>query len=184
MNNLTNRQLNVIEWNKAYYAKQAEKENHGKRWINNRVEKVVEHMNNIANANEITEVRISVEWKKSRTWGNCPTATVEVFSKDSEGYSNRDEYITKASGCGYDKESSVVGQAFNQSEILLKIAYDAIEKDIDSKPYGLNEYESGVSFGQGVGMSCYRNMAKYFGLEWDEQHGNTWDFYKLTKSSK
>lgn len=175
----TKLQNKVIEWNKEYYAKLAENK-HGQRWINNRVNKVIEEMKMISEADKVTEVKIKVEWKKSRTWGYNPTATVEVFLQDSEnGYSDRVEYIGSASGCGYDKESSAVGQAFNECKALLKLAYDKLEDDLKNKPYGLNDYESGISYGQGVGMSCYRNIAEYLGFEWSEEHGKSWDFYSM-----
>lgn len=179
MTTLTTRQQKAIEWNKDFYTSQAEGK-HGQRWINNRVNKVVEEMELIANSFDIIEeVKIKVEWKRSSTWGMNPMATIEVFGKGENGNSYRLEYIGSASGCGYDKESAAVAEAMNQCKALLKRAYKTLEENKAEKPYGLNDYENGVSFARGVGMSCYRNIANYLGFEWSEEHGKSWDFYSM-----
>lgn len=169
----------VIKWNEDFYTKQAESGNHGKRWVNNRINKVVEKMDSIKSANDVSEIKIKVEWKKSRTWGMNPNVTVEVFSKTEEGYTRRDEYTSSASGCGYDKESHAVGTAFDESPELLKLLYLAMEVNSENKPYGVNDYETGFSYGKGVGMSCYRNIANWLGAEWSEEHVERFSFYSM-----
>lgn len=58
----------------------------------------------------VSNITIEIEWSRSRTWGHNPHATARVNYKDGT-------YITqqgfKASGCGYDKESSVIADIFN-----------------------------------------------------------------------
>lgn len=174
MTTLTTKQETAIQWNKEFYAKQAEGQ-HGKRWVENRVNKVIEEHNKIAEANEITLVKIYVNWKNHNAY-----AKVVVYTRNKEGYANMNEYLGNATGYGYDKESSAVGQCFNQSEELLKLAYDSYDDNKEGIPYGLNNYDSGLSFGQGVGMSCYRSIAKYFDYKWTEEHGfDTSDFYMM-----
>ena len=52
------------------------------------------------------EVTIRIEWKKSRMWGSCPR--IEWCG----------DLVTRASGCGYDKESAVL------AELLLHLVPD------------------------------------------------------------
>jgi hypothetical protein len=168
------KQQAVIKWYEEFYAKQAEKNGHGKRWITNRVNKEIAKQESISNAEDVAEIEISVEWKKSRTWGMNPTATVKVFT-----YGNSEIYIGTASGCGYDKESASVASAMNEAPELLKMLYKAMETKADTKPYGVNDYENGISFAGGVGMSCYRNIAEWLSVEWSEVHGNSFDHYTM-----
>lgn len=166
----------IIDWNQAYYTKQAEGK-HGQKWINNRMNAVIEKLNNIESAQyEIEKVKITVEWTKSKTWGNNPTATVEVFTN-----TRRYEYIGTASGCGYDKESASVAQAMNQANELLNLIYTAMDEKAESKPYGVNDYDTSISFAGGVGMSCYRTICEWLGFKHDETHGKSFDIYTWTK---
>lgn len=52
---------------------------------------------------------VSIEWRKSRTWGHCPSVL-----------DDRGEKLAGASGCGYDKESAALADAlrflFNASD--------------------------------------------------------------------
>jgi len=168
-------QTKVIEWNQGYYERQATKEGKGKKWVSNRVNKVIEQMKAIESAEAVESVKISVEWKRNATWGNNPRATIEVFTTN-----RRYEFIGTASGCGYDKESASVASAFNDSPQLLKLLYDALETD-KKKPYGVRDSETGAYYEGGVGMSCYRNIAEYLGFNLTEAHGKTFDFYQWSK---
>lgn len=124
----------------------------------------------------VASLKINIEWHKSRTWGYCPNASVWVTYKDgstdfSEGY--------KASGYGYDKESTVIAEIFNNY-----LRYKLYEKrELKSRinqeevnhPYGVYYYngttdkqtESGYifkpSFNGGVGTSCYYKIAEFIG---------------------
>lgn len=162
----------AIKWHEDFYIKQAEGK-HGKRWVNNRVNKIKEEMETIKNAPRIISVQIRVDWKKSSTWGMNPHTQIRVYTDNYE----MEIYNGSASGCGYDKESASVAQAFNESPALKKALYEAMEADEDGKPYGVNDYESGLSFASGVGMSCYRNIADWLGFEIEEMHGDAFDGY-------
>lgn len=55
-------------------------------------------------------IDIRVEWKRSRTWGNCPR--VDLTCSDTAGeYHNVGGY---ASGCGYDKLSAAIVEALDR----------------------------------------------------------------------
>ena len=122
-------------------------------------------------------INISVEWHKSRTWGNCPR--VEVRTND--GY-----YTGSASGCGYDKESAAVAQALNQSASVLKALYDMKEQNIEKHSHDVLGYGSGYGirpyFEGGVGISCFRSIFERLGYKWEcTGSGKTFDVYKVSR---
>ena len=129
----------------------------------------------IAEAPTSRVITINIDWKKSRTWGANPFA--EVWSGG--------EYTTgRASGCGYDKRSAAVAQAFNQNRSILKIIYILFEKGLRKNKGGtlreLVGYGSGYSarplFDGGVGYGCYQSIFNKAGAKvntWRE--GSSWD---------
>lgn len=146
-------------------------------------------MNHLAKLNEaneakfsmpnITSLRIEVEWKKSRYWGNCPRA--EWWCSFADGtYDHGSEY---ASGCGYDKLSQVVADCFN------KVAKGMAWRKRNSRkkaPYGLCHVGVGADrdwppyFEGGIGANCYKNIAAYLGGKMDWDDGRTWDLFTFT----
>src|SRR5687768_756260 len=61
------------------------------------------------NQKEVESITISIEWKRSRMWGHNPQCNAEIRHKDG---SFSTAYAT-CSGCGYDKESTVIADIFN-----------------------------------------------------------------------
>lgn len=60
------------------------------------------------------DIYITIEYKRNRTWGANPRATVTA-----ELYDVREDMTTgKASGCGYDKPSAAVCNAFRENPLL------------------------------------------------------------------
>ena len=128
---------------------------------------------------DISTLRIDVTWKKSRWWGNCPRAEWRCWFKDGS-FKDGSEY---ASGCGYDKLSQVVAEAFN------KVAKGMAWRKRNSRkkaPYGIMHVGKGANkkynpyFEGGIGASCYYSIAAYLGgsMEWSE--GKTWDSFVFT----
>lgn len=79
--------------------------------------KKIERLQLAASAPVLSSVSVSVHWTRNRTWGNNPTA--EVYA---DGYTNG-----HASGCGYDKESAAIAEAFNASPAMLRVLYELAE---------------------------------------------------------
>lgn len=135
--------------------------------------------NNVMEAGEINKITISVEWKKSSMWGYNPTAEIRLYS--TTGY----EFLTgKASGCGYDKESSAIATALNESNAVIKMLFNADKKDKDSKVYGYRKAQNGYfpHISGGVGTSCYYSVFALFGLKFEKiSSGKTFDSYLVTK---
>ena len=142
--------------------------------------KIVEKYEAIQRAEDIESINISVEWKKSNTWGSNPTATVKVcyiggWCEYFEG---------KASGCGYDKESTAIASALNSSFAVLKMLFTANKKDPDNKIYGYRSAKDGFfpHISGGVGVSCYRSVFELFGFEFKNTgSGKTFDVYSVVK---
>jgi hypothetical protein len=126
-----------------------------------------------------TEISIVVEWKKSRTWGSNPTATVRAF---------RGELIHRttgtASGCGYDKESAAVANALNANNVvqtlMLSKAKDIERKHERDEWYGIKPLGSGRWFDGGVGMSCFTRFFREIGATVREVHTDSSDVYNIT----
>lgn len=127
----------------------------------------------VNDAPDLNYIKIKVEWKKSRTWGYNPTAEV---------WTNTHYYNTgKASGCGYDKESSAIESALRDSTSLQKFIIHNLGKlkdnyGIETK-YGLAHLSIG---GKGVNelLRLFRGMKNW---EITEMHGSTFDGYEIRK---
>ena len=127
------------------------------------IEKFFKRCDEIANAESVQEITIRVEWVKNRTWGYNPRAEV-----CANGYTTG-----SASGCGYDKLSSAVAEAFNKNNSILKLVFNKIE-EAKRKGFGVREFVGyGVDvfgFSYGVGYSSFRNIFNTLGAKVNEWH--------------
>lgn len=92
----------------------------------------------------LREFHISVDWKKSRTWGANPTAEIwvsyEYTAKDEKGedYESWDNAYAKSSsigGCGYDKRSTAVSQAIDRLDDDATAAFDRLVVEAGEKAW-------------------------------------------------
>lgn len=118
--------------------------------------------------------KITVEWKKSRTWGNCPRVSVRVWSKSGEYY----EGTGYASGCGYDKESAAINSALNGCAAWDFEVFNNKKKDIYPFHFSDSDALPLFDFG-GCGVSCLRALVDARGLKWSEAHGRAFDYYEI-----
>lgn len=123
---------------------------------------------------DIDEIIFDVEWRKSRTWGYCPRAKWRCYFKNGF-FMEGSEY---ASGCGYDKLSTVVANGLN------RVAKGMLWRKRNSrkqKPYGVKHAGLGASktyppfFEGGVGTDCYYRVAEFLGGKMEWREGKTWD---------
>ena len=133
------------------------------------------------NQKPIKSITIEIEWKKSAMWGMNPHCVAEVRYKDGS-YDRSKTY--KASGYGYDKESTVVADVFND---YLKYKLWAINDTKEKLPYGITlsskPMEWSPSYEGGVGMSCYPHIAKF--IEGELRHtasSKTYDCWEYTEN--
>lgn len=117
-------------------------------------------------AETIESISISVEWRKSSTWGYNPTATATIETK-----THREQYTASASGCGYDKLTAAVGSALNQSASIKKMLYTAKEKSLLENYPKFTQCESNrnfINYGAGYGVLPYFEggvgMTSFYGV--------------------
>ena len=139
--------------------------------MNKRLDKVA-----AAEAVELPDgVSISVEWKKSQTWGANPHATVYAAFTVTKG---------RASGCGYDKESAAIASAFNDNPEVMAIIYTAVEAGI--KP-GYSVFDSfGLPFFDGgCGVNCFYTVFENCGYQFNKiPGGRNFDCYLIERRAK
>lgn len=146
------------------------------------------------NQHPVKEIVITVEWKRSRTWGNNPHAEAAVTfqnreaRKYDEGFERRDGYT--CSGWGYDKESTVIAKIFK--DFLRYKLWNMSIEELKKCPYGISigEFESGYGntikyrlFSGGIGTSCYYGISEFIGGKFEHiASGKTFDVYKYSES--
>lgn len=145
----------------------------------------------VANAADLTFISVSVDWVRSKTWGYNPRVEVRT---------NTGAYCGTASGCGYDKESAAIADAFNKCDSILKALYQLKENGlragktdasgtvctgVDNR--NICGYGSGYSvlpyFEGGVGASCFWSILKNCGYKTREHHTKHSDFYTIEKEA-
>lgn len=147
------------------------------------------------NQPNVKEMIITIEWRKSRTWGSNPSASAQITFHDNKagdfgtGFFRTDKNYT-CSGCGYDKESTVIAQIFNDF-MKSKLWAMPVEKlrggngsgDKGGAPCGIHLYsDNRPHFGGGIGTSCYYRIAEYLGGKFEHiASGKTFDVYKYSE---
>jgi hypothetical protein len=142
------------------------------------IQKELNELTEIENAPDLKYINISVEWKPSKTWGKNPRAEAR------DGVGRYDS--GSVGGCGYDKQSTAVANAVNQSKSLLKELYKVRETDVNTHLHLLFGYGAGYGIlpriEGGVGVSCYPDIFKKIGFDFKTiASGKTFDAYSLTK---
>lgn len=142
-----------------------------------------------ATAAELDYISVSVEWKRNSYWGNNPAATVWADI----------ETTGRASGCGYDKESAAIAEAFNKNPAILRILYRQAEKALEhgescrskTSCTGYN-WRTGVGYGSGysvlpyfeggVGASSFWNIFQRAGYDArNTGSGKRYDHYNISR---
>ncbi len=140
-------------------------------------QKYLQRLEIAANAPELEDLTVCVEWAKNRTWGANPTATVTV------NHDHRTETTGHASGCGYDKESAAIANAMNANAAVLRILYTHAEKG-GKFAYSVYTFAGLPYFDGGCGVSCFRNVFDGCGYRWENAtHRKHFDMYTLTPAA-
>ena len=147
-----------------------------------------------ASAPDAESIDILVEWKFNRTWGYIPTATVTVHT----GVGNYTA-TGRASGCGYDKRTTAVGNALNEIDAIKKMLCTCKENAIKAGKKSKNPLEInsdsnrdyiayGAGYGAipyfegGVGMSSFEHVFNACGFVLDHCYEtDSTDYYYFTK---
>ena len=110
---------------------------------------------------DVKRLSISVEWHRSRVWGNCPKAYWSCTFADGSYMSGTES----CGGCGYDKESTVIASVFNKccSGMLWRK-----RKTKKEAPYGCHVKDSWFPhFDGGVCTNCYIRITEFLGGKWE-----------------
>jgi hypothetical protein len=139
------------------------------------------------NQKPVFRMKINITWTKSRTWGNCPTLEAEIWFIDGSYEHTTKKYY--ASGWGYDKESTVIAELFNDY-----MKYKLYQVWPGSAPYGIyygkdkTESQPGderKSFNGGVGVECYYKVCEFIGGKFEHiASGKTFDVYQYTDNEE
>jgi len=139
----------------------------------------------ISMVKDVDSVLISVEYTRSRTWGACPKATVTVNYTDNTRANFESSRIT---GCGYDKESTAIAEALNQSNGVLRYLYEIKNKRANVRKSNRDVIGYGSGYGilpqfeGGVGVSCMRKICDSIGFEFKHiSNGKMFDVYQMVK---
>jgi len=136
------------------------------------------------NQKPVRRLAIVIEWKKSAMWGWNPRATARADFMDGTCATS----VHRCGGCGYDKESTVIAEAFNTylKYLLYRLTDEQIKGghgsgDSGPAPYGICVYNGWRSFSGGIGTNCYYDIAKHIGGEFRRVGGSeTSDVYEFT----
>lgn len=139
-------------------------------------------LQNVEQSPDFESITVSIEWKKSRMWGHNPKAEAIVCTTRG---CNRYE-TGSIGGCGYDKKSTAVAEAINQSNSFLKAMYLVKEKNPKMNNRELFGYGSGYGIlprlEGGVGVSCYPKIFETIGYQFKTTaSGKSFDVYTVTK---
>ena len=139
-----------------------------------------EHYRIMAERPDVNRLRIHVQWKKSRTWGRNPYAHFSCHFQDGT-YVSGDE---TCSGCGYDKESTVIANIFDRCVSGTLWRKTRRKSNVDKRPYGVTvgwfPYFDG-----GVGTNCYVRITEWLGGKWEHvESGSDYDSYEITFPAK
>ena len=149
----------------------------------------IAQLDRVANAPDLTFISVSVDWVRSRYWGYNPHVEVRT---------NTGTYHGTASGCGYDKESAAIADAFNKCDSILKALYQLKENGLRAGKTDASKtactcvdnrnicgYGSGYSvlpyFEGGVGSRCFWSILNKCGYKTKEYHSKHSDFYSVEK---
>jgi len=152
-----------------------------------KLDKELNHLQTVFNADDLISISIQMDWKNSKMWGSNPQAQAKVSMLKSYDYFEG----SRVGGCGYDKGSTAVAEAINQSNSLLKAMYTIKDKakNVNLKNQDIFGYGSGYGllpyFEGGVGVSCYNRICNAIGFEFKTTaSGKTFDVYSITKLTK
>jgi len=133
------------------------------------------------NQKPVNKIVISIEWKKSRMWGSNPHADATIYHKDgSISYG-----FAKCSGCGYDKESTVIADIFNNF-LRYKLFGELVPINDNltnnSKPYGIYLDTIYPHYSGGIGTNCYYDIAKAIGGKFEHTaRGKSFDVFTYSE---
>jgi len=128
------------------------------------------------------EISIAIDWKKSNTWGNNPHAEARIYATDQNGKNHNEYFTASASGCGYDKLSSVIASALNDSEILKSFLLNKTRKlnSLSGQYHGTYALYDTYDLMGGCGLSPQRTLFEKLGCAFKHSETKMSDHIYIT----
>ena len=124
---------------------------------------------------QVEFIEISIEWKKSKLYGFNPHLSARIKHTDS----TFSYFDSKCSGYGYDKESTVIADLFNN---FLSYALYNIDINDNNLPYGISKGQNTEYryYCGGIGTNCYYRISQFIGGEFKRVGtGKSFDCYNF-----
>lgn len=123
----------------------------------------------------VVEIRVSVDWRKSRTWGHNPTAEVWLrYDGGEKGGGNAYAKSASIGGAGYDKRSTAVSEALAKLNDDAKAALDRLVFEGGEEAWKEYVFDKRpvphLSFG-GKGISTFTGLFPYIGCSAEGRRG-------------
>lgn len=143
-------------------------------------------LDTIANADNIKDFSISIEWTTGGSYGSQSKAELREHTENGYKYYEG----SKTGGCGYDKRSTATASVLNQSKPILKLILNKLEKqplktikqyltNYDCRDFvGYGIYLKGLSFFcGGVGFSSHQHILHNLGFKTITDHETKYTDY-------
>ena len=143
---------------------------------NKQLEKTIDKINTIANAEEFNGCTITIDWRKGSMGANQAKATLTGC-----GYIEG----SRTGGCGYDKESTAMADVLNECYPLMKLLYKYRAEHLDGTNHSVFGYGSGYNkvlpyFEGGVGVSSFYKIFETIGCALKHvAYGKAFDVYEV-----
>lgn len=105
---------------------------------------------------DVRRLVVQITWKKSKIWGYNPHAEYWCTYKNDELVHG----FASCSGCGYDKESTVLARVYNACCIGMLWRKRNTRKPA---PYGVSLNAFFPYFEGGIGAECYTGITTFLG---------------------
>ncbi len=137
-----------------------------KRKAENDIYKAKEYYQKIIDARKPKIIEISVDWTQGGMYGMQAKATVRL--KTGDWWKTYTGDLT--GGCGYDKLSTAVAHAFNNSPEMIKLAFQA-------RDYSVGGLATHPLWAGGVGISSFERTLKTLGYKKIASHSSKFNDY-------
>lgn len=143
---------------------------------NKKLEKTIDKVNEIANAEKFDGCTITIDWRKGSMGANQAKAELRGC-----GYIEG----SRTGGCGYDKESTAMADVLNECYPLMKLLYKYRAEHLDGTNHNTFGYGSGYNkvlpyFEGGVGVSSFYRIFETIGCTLKHVAcGKTFDVYEV-----
>lgn len=168
------KKLTVLQQQKPLKEQKAILTKNTEKRFKKQLDKYINKLDLIAQADDIKDFSISIEWTTGGAYGSQAKAELREHTENGFKYYEG----SKTGGCGYDKRSTATASVLNQSKPILKTILDKLEKQpqktitkylscYDCREFiGYGIYLKGLIFFEGgVGFSSHQHILHNLGFK-------------------